>query len=60
MLNKIVHLSMDKNIRNEAGISLAKSIFNAVPYVGGLLNEVAFDFRSRIKQERITLTFRLN
>ncbi len=37
----------------EAAISLTKSIFGAVPFAGGALNEVFFDYRSRIKQDRL-------
>lgn len=41
-----------KIILHEFGISAAKSAIGAIPYVGALLNEVIFDFRGRIKQER--------
>lgn len=37
----------------EVTVSTVKSLFGAVPYVGQLLNEVAFDYRSRIKQNRL-------
>lgn len=37
----------------EAAISLTKSIFAAVPFAGGVLNKVFFDYRSRIKQYRL-------
>lgn len=42
--------SIDKK---ELPISLARSIFSAVPFVGQLLNEVVFEYRGRIKQERL-------
>jgi hypothetical protein len=37
----------------EAGVSLVRSLFSAVPFAGGALNEVFFDYRSRVKQNRI-------
>lgn len=37
----------------EQAESMLRSIFGIVPYVGGFLNEVFFDYRSRINQERI-------
>src|SRR6266496_480635 len=37
----------------EAIISAIKSVFGVVPYAGQLLSEVAFDYRSRIKQNRL-------
>lgn len=33
-------------------VTLARSVFAAVPVVGGLLNEVIFDHRGRVKQRR--------
>lgn len=42
---------MNKKHVQEAAISLAKSIFSAVPIAGGALNEVFFDYRSRLKQD---------
>lgn len=36
----------------EFGISATRSAIGAIPYIGTLLNEVIFDFRGRIKQER--------
>jgi hypothetical protein len=37
----------------DAVVTMARSAFAAVPYVGGLLNEVAFDHRARTKQRRM-------
>lgn len=37
----------------EADVAMLRSIFGAVPIVGGLLNEVIFDIRGRVKQERL-------
>jgi len=37
----------------EAGISAVKSALSAIPYAGQVLNEILFDYRGRIKQERI-------
>lgn len=37
----------------EIAVSITKSLFSAVPYVGQLLNEIAFDYRGRIKQNRL-------
>ena len=33
--------------------STLKSGFSAIPFVGGLLNEVVFEYSGRIKQERL-------
>jgi hypothetical protein len=44
---------MKKEIIKETGISAVRSIFGAVPFAGGALNEIFFDFRSRVKQNRI-------
>ena len=41
------------NDKKEIGISIVRSAFSAVPFVGQLLNEIAFEFRGRIKQERL-------
>lgn len=37
----------------EVLISIGKSIFGNVPFIGGLLNEALFDCRGRVKQERL-------
>ncbi len=37
----------------EIGISAIRSAFSAVPFAGQLLNEVAFEYRGRIKQNRL-------
>ncbi|MXN91106.1 hypothetical protein GR160_07670 [Flavobacterium sp. Sd200] len=44
---------MENFERKELTNSVAKTLFSVVPYVGGLLNEVIFDYRGRVKQERI-------
>lgn len=44
---------MEKMIIKEIGVSFTKSSFGNVPFVGGILNEVLFDFRGRVKQNRI-------
>jgi len=44
---------MDKVEKTELINSAAKSLFSNVPFVGGLLNEVIYDYRGRVKQERI-------
>ena len=36
------------------GISTLKGLIGAIPYAGSLLNEVIFEARSRIKQERVS------
>lgn len=36
----------------EVGISIVKSLFNAIPYVGTALKEAAFEGRRKIKQNR--------
>src|SRR5688572_1675313 len=37
----------------ESAVGVVKAALACVPYVGGLLNEVLFDIRSRLKQERV-------
>ncbi|MFD1872840.1 hypothetical protein [Hymenobacter bucti] len=37
----------------EADVAVLRSIFSLVPYVGAVLNEVVFDIRGRVKQERL-------
>jgi hypothetical protein len=37
----------------EIDVALLRSIFSLVPYVGSVLNEVFFDIRGRVKQERL-------
>jgi len=39
--------------RTEYGISTFKGLVGAIPFAGTLLNEYAFEARSRIKQERV-------
>ncbi len=39
--------------KQELAISSLKSIIGAIPYVGSLLNELFFDYHSRIQQNRI-------
>ena len=39
--------------KEELAISFTKSLLGAVPYIGSGLNEVIFEYRSRVKQERI-------
>lgn len=42
--------SVDKK---EVATSVVKSAFAAIPYAGQILNEIFFDYRGRIKQERL-------
>lgn len=44
---------MRKEYIKETGIATIRSLFGAVPYAGTALNEVFFDLRSRVKQNRI-------
>lgn len=44
---------MKKDQVTEAAISMAKSAFSAIPFAGGALNEIIFDYRSRLKQNRL-------
>src|SRR5262249_42910959 len=37
----------------EYGIGVLRGLLGAIPYVGTLLNEIAFEARSRIKQARL-------
>lgn len=46
-------MNMKKEEFKEAGVSVVRSLFGAVPYAGGALNEIFFDYRSRVKQNRI-------
>lgn len=39
--------------KSEPNTTILKSLFGAVPYVGTALNEVLFERRSRLKQERL-------
>ncbi|MBU1065525.1 hypothetical protein KKC74_12085, partial [bacterium] len=39
--------------RKEYGLSTLKGLIGAIPFAGTFLNEVAFEARSRIKQERV-------
>lgn len=40
------------------GLGLLRGAIGAIPYVGSLLNEVVFDARSRLKQQRLEAFFR--
>ncbi|MGW8825316.1 hypothetical protein ACWGNU_24650 [Paenibacillus lautus] len=42
-----------KDIVKSTGISLTKGAIGAIPYVGTLLNEIFFENRGRLKQERV-------
>ena len=44
---------MNKTEKIELATSAVKSLIGAIPYGGALINEIAFDYRSRIKQERL-------
>lgn len=44
---------MAKIDKKEIGISVIKSALGAAPYVGTLLNEIVFNYRSRIKEKRL-------
>jgi len=44
---------MKKDQITEAAISMAKSAFSTIPFAGGALNEIFFDYRSRLKQNRL-------
>lgn len=41
------------SVSKEVGVSAIRSLLAAVPFVGQLLNEAAFECRSRIRQERL-------
>ncbi|MDI5897630.1 hypothetical protein [Flavobacterium yafengii] len=43
----------DKKVATEVGISTIKGLISAIPFVGGAINEFAFEARGRLKQERI-------
>jgi hypothetical protein len=40
-------------MKKEVSEAAWKSAFGAVPYIGSLLNEIVFDYRSRVKQNRL-------
>ncbi|MDK8643461.1 hypothetical protein [Niallia taxi] len=44
---------MSKEVLINTGVSISKSVLGAIPYVGSLLSEIFFDYRGRLKQERI-------
>lgn len=44
---------MDDITKKEIGIGILKVSISSIPYVGSLINEILFDIRGRIKQERI-------
>ncbi|HEY5588542.1 MAG TPA: hypothetical protein VIK86_06255, partial [Candidatus Paceibacterota bacterium] len=44
---------MEKIVIQEVGISIAKGVMGAIPFVGTALNEAIFDGRGRVKQERL-------
>lgn len=44
---------MDNLEKKEIGVSLTKALFSNIPYVGQILSEVFFEYRGRIKQERL-------
>lgn len=39
--------------RKEISVSLVRTVFSSIPYFGQILTEVAFDYRSKIKQNRL-------
>ncbi len=43
----------DKISKKEIGISTLKGLIGAIPYAGTALNEVLFEYRSRLKQNRV-------
>lgn len=43
---------MNREIK-EYGLSTLKGAIGAIPFAGTLINEVAFEARSRLKQERV-------
>ncbi len=44
---------MNKNIKKQYAISILKGAIGAVPIAGTFINEVIFEARARLKQERI-------
>jgi hypothetical protein len=46
---------MEKIDKKEAGISALKGAIGAIPVAGTLLNEIIFDYRSRVKEKRLLL-----
>jgi len=52
MYTPVTNVSMSNNER-ELGLAMLKSLFGQVPIIGWGLNEVIFDRRSRVKQDRV-------
>lgn len=50
---KIKVIPMKQLNKQEAGISFLKGVIGAIPYAGTLLNEIIFDYRSRLKEKRL-------
>ncbi len=48
--NKIMNI--EKKALTEG---ILKSMFGQIPYIGGILNEIIFDYRVRLKQERLNI-----
>lgn len=56
---------MDGTEKREIAVGIVRGAVGAIPFAGGMLNEVLFDIRGRIKQQRFTefvdeLSVRLN
>jgi hypothetical protein len=50
-MNQIV-IKLDRIDENQDAITFWKSLFGAIPVAGQLFNEIFFEKRSRVKQER--------
>jgi hypothetical protein len=56
--NKMIPAShTDPSSAKEYGLSVLKGVIGAVPYVGTALNEIIFDARSRLKEDRLNSFF---
>lgn len=52
------NLALAKNdVAREYGLSVVKGTIAAIPFVGGAINEILFEARSRLKQERLNRLF---
>lgn len=45
----------NKILKDEYSLAALKGLIGAIPYAGTLLNEILFEARSRVKQERVNL-----
>ncbi len=57
MSDNVIKRENRRTVAEEALITAAKGMIGAIPFVGTLLNEALFEFRSRLKQARLNAFF---